>query len=91
MAGRAARLPDGMRITDQISLGVVAKTFPLEKVRKVLAATGRESKRERDLPAHVLVYYAIALAFFMGSSCREVLRWLLEGIQWLLGQEMSVG
>lgn len=85
MAGRAARLPEGVRITDYISLGVLAKTFPIEKVREVLAATGRESERQRDLPAQVLVYYAIALALFMRSSCREVLRWLLEGIQWLLG------
>lgn len=85
MAGRAARLPDGLRITDHISLGVLAKTFPIERVRKVLAATGRESKRQRDLPAHVLVYYSIALGLFMQTSCREVLRWLLEGIQWLLG------
>ncbi len=85
MAGRAAGLPDGLRITDHISLGVLAKTFPMERVRKVLAATGRESKRQRDLPAHVLVYYSIALGLFMHTSCREVLRWLLEGVQWLLG------
>ncbi len=85
MAGRAARLPDGLRITDHISLGVVAKTFPIEKVRDVLAATGKQSQRQRDLPAHVVVYYTIALALFMQCSCREVLRWLLEGIQWLLG------
>lgn len=85
MAGRAARLPDGVRITDHISLGVLAKTFPVERVRKVLAATGRQSKRQRDLPAHVMVYYTIALGLLMRSSCREVLRWLLEGVQWLLG------
>ncbi|MGH8647546.1 MAG: IS4 family transposase [Gammaproteobacteria bacterium] len=85
MAGRPARLPDGLRITDHISLGVLAKTFPIEKVKQVLAATGKESQRQRDLPAHVVVYYTIALALFMQSSCREVLRWLLEGMQWILG------
>jgi hypothetical protein len=36
------------------------------------------------LPAHVVVYYAIALALFMHSSYREVLRCLLEGVQWLM-------
>ena len=41
--------------------------------------------RERDLPAHVVVYYVIALALYMQASYREVLRCLLEGIQWLLG------
>jgi len=50
-------------------------------VRSVLVATGRASQRERDLPAHVVVYYAIALALYMQSSYREVLRFLLEGIK----------
>jgi len=63
---------------------VITKTFPLERVRSVLAATGKLSERERDLPAHVVVYYAIALALYMQSSYREVLRCLLEGLQWLM-------
>jgi hypothetical protein len=83
MARTLASLPAGSRITDYVSLGVVAKTFPLDKVRRVLGATGKESVRQRDLPAHVVVYYVIALALYMQSSYREVLRCLLEGIQWL--------
>jgi hypothetical protein len=81
MARTIASLPAGSRI---ISLGVIAKFFPLEKVRGVLEETGRASVRERDLPAHVVVYYVIALALYMRSSYREVLRCLLEGVQWLL-------
>ena len=84
MARTLATLPEGSRITDYVSLGVIAKTFPLERVRSVLAATGQASERARDLPAHVLVYYAIALALYMQSSYREVLRCLLEGLQWLM-------
>jgi hypothetical protein len=84
MARTLATLPEGSRITDYVSLGVIAKTFPLERVRSVLAATGRTSERERDLPAHVVVYYTIALALYMQSSYREVLRCLLEGLQWLM-------
>src|SRR4051812_50191128 len=34
-----------------------------------------------------MVYYAIALALYMGSSTREVLRCLLEGLRWLWGAE----
>ena len=64
-------------------LGVIAKTFPVSKVHSVLAATGKTSMRQRDLPAHVVVYYVIALALYMQSSYREVLRCLLEGMQWL--------
>src|SRR5512146_2607585 len=84
MARTVATLPAGSRITDYISLGVIAKIFPLEKIREVLQETQRASRRERDLPAHVVVYYTIALALYMRSSYREVLRCLLEGVQWLL-------
>lgn len=85
MARTVAELPKGTRITDYISLGVVAKTFPLEKIRQVLAETGKVSIRQRDLPMHVVVYYVIAMALYMHVSCREVLRCLLEGIRWLVG------
>jgi hypothetical protein len=90
MARTLATLPEGSRITDYISLGVIANTFPLKRVRSVLAATGKASLRERDLPAHVVVYYAIALALFMHSSYREVLRCLLEGVQWLMDPSATV-
>jgi transposase IS4-like protein/DDE family transposase len=84
MARTVAALPAGSRITDYISLGVVARFFPAEKVRDALNETGRTSQRERDLPAQVMIYYVIALALYMHSSYREVLRCVLEGIQWLL-------
>jgi hypothetical protein len=84
MARNVAALPAGSRITDYISLGVIAKFFPIEKIREILQETQRASVRERDLPAHVVMYYVIALALYMRSSYREVLRCLLEGMQWLL-------
>ena len=87
MAGAPAGLPAGVRLSDHISLGVIARAVPAERVRRVLAETGRASERERDLPAPVMVYYAIALALHMGSSTREVLRCLLEGLRWLWGAE----
>jgi Insertion element 4 transposase N-terminal/Transposase DDE domain len=90
MARTVAALPAGSRITDYISLGVVAKFFPVEKVREVLKETGRASVRQRDLPAHVVIYYVIALALYMRSSYREVLRCLLEGLQWLLDPSVQV-
>ncbi len=90
MARSVASLPAGSRITDYISLGVIAKFFPAEKVREILRETQRTSIRERDLPAHVVVYYVIALALYMRSSYREVLRCLLEGVQWLLDPSITV-
>src|SRR5664279_151518 len=87
MAGIPAGLPVGVRLSDHISLGVITRAIPLTRVRQVLAETGKASERERDLPAPVMVYYAIALALYMGSSTREVLRCLLEGLRWLWGAE----
>jgi Insertion element 4 transposase N-terminal len=90
MARTVATLPAGSRITDYLSLGVIAKFFPRQQVRGVLEKTGRASVRERDLAAPVVVYYVIALALYMRSSYREVLRCLLEGVQWLLNPSAPV-
>ena len=59
---RLAELPQGARISDYISLGVIARTFPADKIDAVLAATGETSVRQRELPAHVVVCYVIAPA-----------------------------
>jgi Insertion element 4 transposase N-terminal/Transposase DDE domain len=83
MARTVAELPPGTRITDYISLGVISRAFPQNAIGAVLEQTERASLRQRDLPAQVVVYYVIALALYMQSSYREVLRCLLEGIQWL--------
>jgi len=90
MARTIAKLPKGTRITDYISLGVLTTTFPLSQVKAVLAAQKKTSRRQRDLPAHVVVYYVIALALFMQVSYREVLRCLLEGLAWLMGPGQEV-
>src|ERR1043165_2085069 len=87
MPGVAAGLPAGVRLSDCISLGVIARAFPPDRVRQILTETGKASERERDLPAPVMVYYAIALALYMGAGTREVLRCLLEGLRWLWGAE----
>jgi hypothetical protein len=71
VARTVASLPGGSRITDYIGLGVVARYFPREKVDEILEQTERVSVRERDLPAHVVLYYVIALTLYMRSSYRE--------------------
>ncbi|HLL18670.1 MAG TPA: IS4 family transposase, partial [Rubrivivax sp.] len=41
------------------------------------------SRRQRQLPARLMVYYVIALALYAQVSYGEVLRCLLEGLRWL--------
>ena len=85
MSRTAATFESNTRISDYITLGAIARMFPAERVEAALRATGKESQRQRDLPAHVVVYYVIALALFNQVSSREVLRCLLEGMRWLRG------
>src|SRR5919199_3411212 len=83
MVRTAARLPDGTRISDHVALGVLTTTIPADLVDAVLAETGRQSQRQRQLPARVVVYYVMALALYAQASYGEVLRCLLEGVRWL--------
>lgn len=86
MPREEAVLPEGIRLTDYISLGVIAEAVPETMVRRVLRETGRESIRQRELPAQVMVYYIVALALYTRSSYREILRCLREGLVWLFGE-----
>jgi hypothetical protein len=49
-----------------INLGVLGRFIPVELVRSVLGQLGRQSIRQRDLPAEALVYYIVALG--LGDS-----------------------
>lgn len=51
-------------------------------VDEVLAATGRREKRSRLLPAHVMVYFIMAMAVF-GDGYEEVMRRLVGGLQFM--------
>ena len=82
---------DGKRIGDlmkQLSLAAVMETIPMATARKALRESGKESQRERLLPAHLVVYLVILMAFFAEVSVRENLRILLEmlrrrfGLDW---------
>src|SRR5690242_21383929 len=83
MTRASAGLPHGPRISDHVTLGVLTSTVPAGLVDAVLADTGRQSRRRRQLPARLVVYYVIALALYARASYGEVLRCLLEGVRWL--------
>ena len=83
MARTVARLPNGTRVSDHVALGVLTATVSADLVDAVLAETGRQSQRQRQLPARLVVYYVLALALYAQASYGEVLRCLLEGVRWL--------
>jgi hypothetical protein len=69
-------------IADRIALGALTSTFPPELVDRVVQETGRVQQRRRLLPARVVVYYVLALALFANVAYEEVLRCLVEGLDW---------
>ncbi len=50
-----------------------------------MVEAGRRERRQRLLPARVVVYYVLALALFADSSYEEVMRQLVEGLAWESG------
>src|SRR5450432_1538431 len=85
MARSAMTMGTGGKIAEHLSVGVLAQIYPWERVSSVLQETSRTSERVRDLPAEVVTYYVMGLGLFMAVSTREVLRVLVEGLQWLGG------
>ncbi len=75
---------------EEVGIAVFGEAFPLEKIREILKATGREGKRKRQLPATMMVYYVIALGLFVSVGCREVLRRLLDGPMWIWPEQIRV-
>ncbi len=68
------------RLTDHLSIGVLTKTVPRFVVDEVLAETRRKEKRSRLLPAHVVVYFVMALSLFQ-DGYDEVIRALVHGLR----------
>lgn len=74
------------RLADLMNIGVLTTQFPMDQVHAILQQTGRASERVRALPAHVLVYYIIALGLFRPLGTQEVLRVLQEGLKAIGGR-----
>jgi hypothetical protein len=75
----------GGKIAEHLSVGVLAQIYPRGKISAALEHTDSNSERVRDLPADVVMYYVMALGLYMAVSTREVLRVLVEGLQWMEG------
>jgi hypothetical protein len=73
------------RLSDHISIGVLTRVFAPELVDRVVAEAGRSERRQRLLPARVVVYYVLAMTLFSDGSYEEVMRQLVEGLSWVSG------
>jgi transposase IS4-like protein/DDE family transposase len=63
----------GGRLTDWVSLGVLAAFVPRDAVDDAVAAAGKQARRsDGKLPPHVVVYLVMALALFADDDYEEV-------------------
>jgi hypothetical protein len=70
-----------VRLTDRISLGVIADVVPRDLIEEVLNETGRREQRSRLLPAHVMVRFCQAMCLFCEDDYEEVMRKLVGSLQ----------
>jgi len=71
----------GGRLTDWISLGVLASSVPRDAVDEAVAAAGKSAKRsDGKLPPHVTVYFTMAMALFAEEDYEEVATRLTEAL-----------
>jgi hypothetical protein len=69
----------GGRLTDWVSLGVLAAFVPRDAVDDAVVAAGKQAKRsDGKLPPHVVVYLVMALALFADDDYEEVAARLTE-------------
>jgi Insertion element 4 transposase N-terminal/Transposase DDE domain len=74
--------PSDERLSDRIAIGLLTATFPPELVDRVVDATGRRERRQRLLPARVVVYFTLAMCVFSQVGYEEVARLLTHGLAW---------
>lgn len=81
-AGNLELSPKGssVRLTDLISLGVLAEAVPRDIIDDVLTETGRREQRSRRLPAHVMVRFCLAMCLFYDEDYEEVMRALVGSL-----------
>jgi hypothetical protein len=71
------------RLTDHVTLGVLSSVIHRDIIDDVIRETGKREERSRLLPAHVVVYYVLALNLFFGEAYEEVMRQLVNGLRFL--------
>ena len=69
------------RLTDAISLGVLAETIGRDVIEDAVNATGRREQRSRRLPAHVMVRFCLAMCLFYDEDYEEVMRKLVGSLK----------
>jgi hypothetical protein len=69
------------RLSDAVSLGVLARWVPRDEIDVAVAVTGKQARRkDGKLPPHVMVYFTMAMALFADDDYEEVLARLTDAL-----------
>ncbi|NRQ36883.1 transposase domain-containing protein [Nonomuraea sp. NN258] len=69
-------------LPDRIRVGVLTAAYPPDLVDAAVETWDARELRKRDLPARLMVYYAMAMTLFMDCGYGEVWNKLLTGLAW---------
>ena len=78
------------RLTDLVSVGLLAKVFPAEVIDAAVADCGRVERRRRSLPARAVAYFAMGMALHAEGSYEDVLACMTDGLAWALRSDAPV-
>jgi len=84
MCGEA---PRAGKLSDYLCLGVIGRIYTRDLVDEVLYETRSREKRDRLLPARLVVYFVIALAVFFGEAYEEVIAKMAGGLRFVSAWE----
>jgi Insertion element 4 transposase N-terminal/Transposase DDE domain len=68
----------GRSLADRAAVGVLARTFPVELVDRVIDQFWRREQRSRKLPARLVFYLVLTLCLFPQESYRSATKILLK-------------
>ena len=68
----------GLSLADRAAVGVLARTFPVELVDRVIDQFWRREQRVRQLPARLVFYLVLALCLFPQESYRSAMKILMQ-------------
>jgi hypothetical protein len=68
----------GLGLADRAAVGVLARTFPVELVDRVIDQFWRREQRVRQLPARLVFYLVLVLCLFPQESYRSAMKILMQ-------------
>lgn len=83
MSGKSASLNSDIRLSDYLSVGLLARLIPHTVIEESLAKYNRQSQRNRDFPADAVAYYVVAMSMYRDVNTQEVMRVISEGLSYL--------